>query len=219
MANRVPESCPLCSGGMIEFEFHQILHHRDFYLCKSCDLSFVDRKQLLSEDDEKSRYDFHQNDIRTVGYEKFLRRLINPIKEKFAFDAKGLDFGSGPYPMLIEIMNEEGFDNIISYDAIYDPNISVFDNTYDFITACEVLEHVYKLEFELKRIIKSLNIGADLVVSTGVKQPGADITKWHYIHDDTHINLFSLKTFEFMAQKYQLKISKLEKALVIFSKR
>jgi hypothetical protein len=43
--------------------------------------------------------------------------------------------------------------------------------------------------------------------------------KWHYINDDTHINLFSMKTFEWIGSEYRLELESSEKNLVIFSKK
>ncbi len=211
-------NCPLCKSPEIHFQFHQKLHSRDFYLCETCDLSFVDRDKLLDRDEEKSRYDLHQNDIRSTGYEKFLRRVINPVISSFSSSAKGLDFGSGPYPMLIEIFNEEGFQHIEGYDPLYRPDSTVFEKKYAFITMCEVIEHIYDLNFEVSRIAELLDPESWLVISTGIKQASAELEKWHYIHDDTHINLFSTKTFEWMERSLGLKIEKLEQSLVIFSK-
>ncbi len=215
----MPSSCPLCSSDSVNFQFHQPLHKRDFYLCENCDLSFVDRAQLLDLKTEKSRYDLHQNDIRSAGYEKFLRRLVNPIIGQFSLDAQGLDYGQGPYPMLLEIMREEGFKNLVGHDPIYHPDQAVFKASYDFITMCEVIEHIYDLKTDLDALVALLRPSAWWVVSTGIKIPGADISKWHYILDDTHINLFSELTFSWMEKEYSLTRVKLDKSLVIFSKK
>lgn len=194
------------------------MHKRDFFLCESCELSFVDRNQLISLKVEKSRYDCHENSVRTPGYEAFLRRIIDPLLKVLSPTSHGLDYGCGPYPMLIEILEEEGFLNILGYDPIYCPKTIPENEKYDFITLCEVIEHMNDPFLEINRISTMLKQGSYLFVSTGLKYEGLNIENWHYIKDDTHVNLFSLKTFEWVEEKWGLRLLSKQKDLVIFSK-
>jgi hypothetical protein len=215
----MPFKCPLCHSQLTNHVFHQEQHERDFYNCEGCFICFVNREQLLTVEIEKERYDLHQNDIRSKGYEKFLRRLINPIVQKLPNDSSGLDFGCGPYPMLIEIFNEDGFKNIKGWDPIYHKDESVFDEKYDFITMCEVFEHIYDLKFEMDRVVTLLKTDGLLVVSTGIKISDSALETWHYLQDDTHINLVTDETIQWIANKYDLEIVDKAKDLIIFSKR
>lgn len=210
--------CPLCSSKDANHHFYQKLHNRDFYQCQICDLVFVDRLQLLDVKTEKSRYDLHQNDIRSEGYESFLRRVINPITNSLVTTAKGLDYGCGPYPMLINIFSEDGFKQVSGYDPIYQNDESVLNVEYDFVTLCEVIEHMNDPSLELKRISKMLKSSALFIISTGIRTEEKVLKTWHYIHDDTHINLFSLKTFKWMEKQFSLKLERTDKDLAIFSK-
>ncbi|MFT6630948.1 MAG: hypothetical protein ACJAS4_000892 [Bacteriovoracaceae bacterium] len=214
----MPFKCPLCKSQLTNHVFYQEQYKRDFYNCESCFLCFVNRNQLLTIETEKERYDLHQNDIRSAGYEKFLRRLINPILDKISNDSNGLDFGCGPYPMLIEIFKEEGFKNIKGWDPIYHNDESVFSDKYDFITMCEVFEHVYDVKFEMDRIVGLLRSGGLLVISTGIKISDNALKTWHYLQDDTHINLVTDQTINWIALNYNLEIVDKAKDLIIFSK-
>jgi len=92
--------CPLClSSNTSEFHYHH-KHSRMFYICDQCDLKFIARDSLISRESEKGRYELHQNNKRTKGYDQFLYRLIDPVKKRVSIASKGLDFGEGPYPML-----------------------------------------------------------------------------------------------------------------------
>lgn len=215
----MPSKCPLCNSKQFSHVYFQKQHSRDFYNCEICSLCFVDRRQLLTREVEKERYDLHQNDIRTPGYEKFLRRLIDPVTQKFKSDSKGLDFGQGPYPMLIEIFKEDGFENIDGWDPIYHDDESVFENKYDFITMCEVFEHVYDLKLEMDRLYEIGKSGSWLVISTGIKSSDEALKTWHYLQDDTHINLVTKETINWISRKYNYDLIKVERDLIIFSKK
>ena len=213
------EPCPLCKSVDTEEFFYQSKLNRLFLTCSSCDLKFVPRAQLLTVVEERKRYELHDNSIRTKGYEAFLLRLVNPILERYPDDAKGLDFGEGPYPMLREILSEKGYKNILGYDPIFNMQKSVFDFEFDFITCCEVLEHVSNPFDILFQLIKLLKKESSLIVSTGVINSEIDFPSWHYITDVTHINIFSENTLRWISNRYNLEIEFPDKDLVIFWKK
>ena len=212
------ESCPVCHCLELKKIFHQNHHNRDFYQCLVCDLRFVPREQILKKEVEKSRYENHKNTERSIGYEKFLRRLINPIKANFTYDDLGLDFGSGPYPMLQLLMKEDGFKNIDIYDPFFAPDDNVFNKKYDFITLCEVFEHMEDPISDLSKILDLLSSNSLLIISTGIFEKNLIFDSWYYIKDETHINFFSNECLHWIALKLNLEIEILEKDLVIIRK-
>lgn len=215
----MPYSCPLCESENLTHFHYQEIFQQDYYHCACCDLKFVNRDQLLTIDEEAKRYDSHQNDIRSPGYEKFLRRLIDPVGADFPKDAKGLDYGCGPYPMLVEIIKEDGFHNVDCFDPIYKPDKSYLSQNYDFITICEVIEHIYNLKEDITHLIERLNPGGKIYISTTLATDETDFTTWHYIKDETHINIFSVKTWSWIEKHYGIVLEKVEKDLSIFCKR
>ena len=210
-------ACPLCETDSKE-AFSRI--DQRYLICPKCDLTFVNRNDVLVPAQEQLRYELHDNSIRSKGYLNFLYRLINPINNFVKDKTKnGLDFGSGPYPMLIELLNEEGFKNIKGFDPFFQNNLAVWNENYDFITCCEVLEHVNELKKTFENLLGHLNSGGFLIVSSGIApEKSKDRENWHYILDPTHISLFSEITIGWMAKKYDLTFEFLEKDLFIFWK-
>jgi len=211
--------CPLCESLDHSHFAFQKAYERDFYECHDCGMIFVARYQLLSEKEEKSRYDLHENHIRSKGYEKFLRRLINPIKELCSPDSSGLDFGEGPYPMLREIFAEDGYNKVKGYDPYYNRNEDVLSTHYDFITCSEVIEHAKSPLFLLQTLKNSLKHGGYLVISTGIYSKDHDFLAWQYTHDDTHVNFFTDKTILWISKSFSFEIKQRAKDLVIFLKK
>lgn len=98
-------------------------------------------------------------------YQDYLKQIMNPVLDRISEGACGLDFGSGPGPTLSKMFESRGFQTDI-YDAFYAPNEDVFDKTYDFITACEVVEHLHKPQMELDRLFGLLNPNGILAIKT-----------------------------------------------------
>jgi SAM-dependent methyltransferase len=157
----------------------------------------------LSAAAEKAEYDKHQNSPHDTGYRRFLGRLFTPLLAKLAPNARGLDFGSGPGPTLSVMFAEHGFQMAI-YDLYYAPDTAVLTQTFDFITATEVVEHLSQPGKVLEQLAGQLAPGGYLGLMTKrVSTPDA-FARWHYISDPTHISFFSEKTFRWWAQKNSL---------------
>ena len=215
----MPSNCPLCSHSKVEFLFRQKQFERHFYHCKNCDLRYVQRDETLSLDSQKSRYEKHDNSVRTTGYEKFLRRLVDPLVEYVDKCSHGLDFGSGPYPMLVEILKEDGYSNVESYDPIFANNKNVIlDKKYQFVTCCEVIEHMRSLQDDLDSLFSCVDEGGVLIISTAIVTEAVDFQNWYYILDETHVNFFSLKSFEYICAKAKLALVSVENDLLVLKK-
>ncbi len=146
--------CPLCLSDKVGM-FHssnQKKLQRIYLQCNICNLIFVPKKFHLSLQLETERYLTHNNNRNNQGYVDFLSRLWIELKPQLNVGAYGLDFGSGPGPVLAEIMMEEGF-NIETYDPIFKPDKKSLETHYDFITCTETIEH-FK---EPKKSISLLN--------------------------------------------------------------
>ena len=212
-------NCILCQSNKVKFLF-KYHDEREFYHCEECDLKFVDRKSVLSLKDQKEVYDLHQNNIRSSGYEKFLMRVVDPIRKLLPDSSRGLDFGCGPYPMLIEIFNDYGYENIYGYDPIYKNQVSLLENRYDFITCCEVIEHFINLKSDLDQLLECIVDSGILVLSTGLHHEAKrEFKEWHYIQDITHINFFSKSTCEYIAKTFDLSILDLGNDIITLQKR
>ncbi len=209
------QSCPLCSSNA-QKDFEN--HGREFYTCATCDLTFVNRDQILERDEEQVRYELHDNSIRSEGYLNFLYRLINIVKREIQnTNENGLDFGSGPYPMMLELLVEEGFKNSVGYDPFFNKNEKVWDQKFKFITVCEVIEHVVSLHPTIEKLLSVLEDDGVMIFSTGIKP--SDVKSWHYIVDPTHISLFGEKTFDWMSENFGLNYKIEGKDLITFWKK
>ena len=197
------EPCPLCHS-----ESTSLLHkgdkgsgYRDFLHCDLCDLVFVPRSQILSANAQKERYLQHNNDPDDEDYRDFLGKLYYQLKPHLKPKARGLDYGAGPGPALAAMMKDDGFDVYI-YDIFFHPDESVLAQTYDFITCTETAEHFSEPAREFDRLDTMLRKPGWLGIMTGMLNDRADFPSWYYHRDPTHVNFYSRKTMQWIAEKY-----------------
>lgn len=179
-----------------------------FHFCPNCAFIQKDASHYLSEKEEFTQYEFHENSIDdpqyVVFFENFLKAAVFPYAPK---GKQALDFGSGPSPVLSQLMERDyGYDFTI-YDKFYAPNKRYTSKTYDLITSTEVIEHIkdpLPVFREWERLLKE---DAILSVMTLLHpQNEEDFWNWFYIKDRTHISFFSAKTLEVVAERVSLDI-------------
>ncbi len=191
--------CPLCMG--IETSLYCADARRSYLQCETCKLVFVPPGWHLDERAEKAQYDLHQNDPYDAGYRLFLSRLMHPLANKLAPGARGLDFGCGPGPALARMLEEVGFE-IAVYDRFYVPDESVFCDSYDFVTATEVVEHLRQPRRELDRLWALLSSRGWLGLMTKLVEGPDVFASWHYKNDPTHICFYSADTWGWWANQH-----------------
>ncbi len=217
-ANRIfsQPSCPLCLSEQVFLFFQDPI--REYFHCSTCSLTFVSPNYFLSAKEEKSRYDTHENSPDDPGYRKFLSRLFGPLHPLLAQGSCGLDFGSGPGPTL-SLMFEEHGHAMSLYDVFYAQHHEALHQTYDFITATEVLEHLHCPGQDLNRLWDCLNPGGYLGIMTKLAPTKEQFANWYYKKDPTHVSFFSRSTFEWLAVRWQATITIIGDDVVIFRKR
>jgi hypothetical protein len=186
--------------------------------CRTCRLIFIPAEQHISADEEKSRYDQHNNNPDDPDYRTFLSRMFLPMQHRLNARSCGLDFGSGPGPTL-SLMFEEGGHRMAIYDHFYAPTHATLSQTYDFITATEVVEHLHRPGFELERLWSLLNSGGLLGVMTQLVPESTPFADWYYIKDPTHVCFFSLPTCEWLAEHWQAELTVPGHNVMLFQKR
>lgn len=189
-------NCPLCNSEENQKYYTDV--NRDYLKCNNCNLVFVPFSFYLSESDEKKRYNLHINTVDNLGYVSFLNKLIIPILKKLKAKDCGLDFGSGPNPVLSLLLKNKGY-LMDTYDIFFNKDNSVFLKKYDFITATEVIEHLYNPLFEIERLWKLLNVNNYLALMTTLLFDNQDFSKWYYKNDLSHVCFYSLDTFYWIA--------------------
>lgn len=197
------ETCPLCKFTHTKSFYRD--KKRSYLRCQHCKLIFVSRKDLLPEEEERARYDLHQNNPENEGYRQFLNQFAQPLLERIDPPPQhGLDFGSGPGPVLATILEKQGY-KMSLYDPYYAPDPAVLQDTYDFVTCTETIEHFNNPDKEWQLLLSLLKPGAWLGIMTQLVED-QDFPTMHYITDMTHVSFFSRETFLFLAQKEKLHI-------------
>jgi SAM-dependent methyltransferase len=209
-------------------------HPRTYFRCGTCDLIFTSVSQLLSPQDEKAEYDRHQNNPDDWGYRHFLGRLCDPLQNRIEDHSRGLDFGSGPGPTL-SVMLEEAGHSVALYDPFYAPDTAVLKQTYDFVTATEVVEHLHHPRRDLEQIWRCLKPGGWLGIMTKLAHSGDEhgdetsapkisdphrdaFATWHYKDDLTHVCFFSRKTFLWLGQLWRCQLTFIGSDVILLQK-
>ena len=196
--------CPLCRCGASALFFSD--RRRQYRRCDRCALVFVPPQYFLDAAAEKAEYDLHRNAVDDPGYRTFLGRLAAPLLQRMQAPAKGLDFGCGPGPALASMLREAGLD-VQVYDCFYAPDTSVLDQSYDFICATEVVEHLHAPGFELERLWAMLNPGGWLGVMTKLVRDREAFASWHYKNDPTHVCFFSRASWDWWADQHGVMVT------------
>ena len=208
-------TCSLCQSDKTS-HFHKE-ESRQFLICLNCAYVFVPKIYQLSEDEEKLRYDTHNNDPKDIRYRQFLSQLSEPLLKKISDNSIGLDFGSGPGPTLSLMLEDYGH-QVALFDKFYAKDTSVFNRKYDFITATEVIEHLSNPLTEISRLIKCLNDGGYLAVMSQILTSKINFSNWYYKNDPSHIGFFSKKTLSYLASNFDLEVEFISERVIFFRK-
>ncbi|EGQ9280721.1 class I SAM-dependent methyltransferase [Vibrio vulnificus] len=208
-------TCPLC-------QHDQILHYftdkrREYLQCARCELVFVHPEQRLDAKTEKSHYDLHENNPLDLGYRRFLSRITDPLLERIAPQSNGLDFGCGPGPTLSLMLEEHG--HVMSlYDLYYHPDRSVLGREYDFMTATEVIEHLYEPNVVWQQWLNLVKPRGWIGLMTKMVIDREAFANWHYKNDPTHVIFFSQVTFQYLAERDKLELEFIGKDVILLRK-
>lgn len=178
---------------------------------------FVPANFFLTSSVEKKKYDSHQNEPEDLVYQQYLKQIMNPVLDRISDGANGLDFGCGPGPALSQMFEKDGYQTDI-YDAYFAPNEEVFGRSYDFITACEVVEHLYKPQMELDRLFSMLKSGGFLAIKTQLSPVDGTFSNWFYKRDMTHVCFFSVKGLKYLAERWGAEFEMIQKDVFVFKK-
>ncbi|QJQ96140.1 MULTISPECIES: class I SAM-dependent methyltransferase [Halomonadaceae] len=198
------QCCPLCTSCTTAL-YHRDAR-RDYHRCGRCELVFVPAAYRIGPEQERAVYDQHQNSPDDPGYRRFLSRLFDPLLERLAPGAEGLDFGAGPGPTL-SVMFEEAGHSMAIYDPFFAPDGSVLERRYDFVTATEVVEHMFEPGREFARLAALLRPGGWLGIMTKRAGTPEAFAHWHYILDPTHVSFFSEASFAWLAEHLDMRVT------------
>src|SRR5262249_10930011 len=151
--------------------------------------------------EEKERYDLHRNCPDDKDYLAYLDPLFSALKKYVLPPCEGLDFGSGPTPVLAGMFTSAGY-KMNLYDPFYSPNPLPLDKQFKFIASSEVVEHFYTPQDEFMRLWHMLQPGGWLGIMTQMVSDGLDFANWHYRREPTHVVFYSKKTFFWIAKHF-----------------
>lgn len=163
---------------------------RSYFECLSCQLVFVPRSELISYEQEKARYDHHQNLENDSHYISYLEKIAKGILPHLQAKSIGLDFGCGRTKLLEKILNENNLD-VASYDLYYFPESSLLKQKYDFVILSEVIEHLREPRFVLNELSMMLKPGGKMFIKTKFLPTREQFDRWFYKRDITHIQFFN----------------------------
>lgn len=215
------DPCPLCGSHqqtLFHVQQHGAQQGRQFWQCECCWLVFVPRAFHLSEKAEAEFYQTHENDPEDPGYRKFLSRAVNPLLACLNPSAHGLDFGCGPVPTLSKLLAEQGY-ACADYDYYFARHPQLLEQTYEFITCTEVIEHLSQPARILDQLYRCLKPNGLLVVMTQLWISQARFSQWNYRNDPTHIGFYHPQTWAWIADHWQLDIRYQQGDVVIFQRK
>lgn len=216
MSNDGAGLCPLCHATALD-----CLHRdqrRSYYRCTTCHLIHVPRQYHLPPDEERRRYDTHQNSPDDSAYRDFLGRLLTPLLPQLRSGEQGLDYGCGPGPTLSLMLEEHGHPMAV-YDPFYANDPAVFERRYDFITCTEAIEHFARPDEEWRRLLSLLKAAGQLAIMTALHDEDSDFAGWYYKNDPTHVAFYSVATFAWLARRDGLRAEFYGDSVVIFRRR
>lgn len=191
--DRTTHGCPLC-GILASLGCQDAATDKKYLRCPQCDLYFLRPTDRLSAEKEKAHYDHHNNDVADPRYQSFVLPLHQHIRRLFAPGTLGLDFGAGPGPVLAEMLRRDGY-RVDVYDPLYWPDQAPLHRRYDFVIACEVVEHFYNPAREFELLFSLVKPGGVLALMTLMRDEETQFSDWHYRIDPTHVVFYSPKTF------------------------
>lgn len=195
---------------------------KSYFHCAFCDLIFMNPSDRLSAEQEKARYDFHQNED-MKGYRAFLEPLVKDVEQytknarRDPFDTSVLDFGCGPTAFLGNWLTERNF-RVTNYDLFYHPDQDALRKSYNVVTSTEVWEHLHEPRIEIVKMLKMLKPGGIMAVMTSSHKGEAAFHDWYYRRDLTHVTFFSEKTMKWIADHFNLQLIKARSPYWIFQK-
>ncbi len=194
-----------------------------FLHCRDCDLVFAPRSRHLPVDQQKARYLRHQNTIDQPGYVEMLNRSITLLQQYAGDVRRVLDYGCGPAPVLVELLERAGYD-AIGYDPLFFPGTisgaiaagrtagapaqghPTPPQTFDAVVSVETFEHFADPRRELQRIVSLLRPDGYLLIMTRFHSgPDSIIDSW-YARDPTHVAFYSARTLKWISTRFPLAV-------------
>jgi prepilin-type processing-associated H-X9-DG protein len=203
--------CPLCET---ELKNKKNIAFFDCHVC----FALVKNSSLhLSEEEERARYETHNNDVYDIRYQNFTSPITQYVLTHFKPHHMGLDFGSGTGPVISKVLQDNKY-TIAQYDPFFAPHVELLSGTYDYIVSCEVIEHFYNPLKEFTLLYNMLRRGGALLLMTDIYTDVRDFNTWGYLNDPTHVFIYRPETLAYIARKFNLNIEQMTHRFICFRK-
>jgi len=193
-------NCHICNRPTESFtdEKTDITYHH----CKPCEYIFKSSECYRSIEEQKERYDLHENDEADAGYRAYFQRFLDFILPLVGRPGNALDFGCGRSRLLAKMLTEFGV-ACDAYDPLYHPDILSDSKKYELIVTTEVFEHLHQPREVFETLLERLEEGGYLAIQTQFHPDDVEaFKKWYYHQDPTHIVFFRPQTFRILCEKY-----------------
>lgn len=194
--------CPLCESSSVTLWSEDEL--RSYFKCRECSLIFVPSEFLLSAEEEKKRYDTHENNQEDLRYREYLSKIALGAYPYLTAGMRGLDFGCGASTLLAQLFDENAFPTD-SYDIFYHPNEEIWQKKYDFIVLSEVIEHLSSPLQTMMKLAERLTPQGQFFIKTKFSPEFQSMfSSWYYKKDPTHICFFNDQSMRKLANVLQM---------------
>lgn len=199
-------NCKICQGNTIKLIDKQL--RITYSVCQECGFIHKDEEYHVDKKEELNQYSLHNNSFESVGYVNIFVNLIKDYILPLKIKGKALEYGSGPGPVLKELLQREGY-AVYDYDPFFNNNKEYLNYKYELITSTEVVEHFFNPLVEFARLSSLLKHAGYLVITTKLRTMEIDsFLDWWYRRDTTHVSFYTMKSLSIIAKLYNLKIVK-----------
>lgn len=198
-------TCRIC--GAITRELLDVKFNNTYDVCERCEFIGIRLSDTISFDDERIEYDRHENTIENEGYVAMFKRFLEASVIPFKKNGTGFDFGSGPEPVLTQVIARDYEFDMDHYDLHYQPIKVHSGKVYDVIVSTEVAEHLQQPMAVFRELVEHMKLGSIVAIMT-LFHEGDDgkFLDWWYRRDVTHIAFYTPKTFAYIAKELGLKV-------------
>ncbi|MFP4332295.1 MAG: class I SAM-dependent methyltransferase [Campylobacterales bacterium] len=186
-------------------------------MCHNCGGVFRPSEFHLDSEQEKSRYEKHNNLIEDIGYQRFVSSITKKVLKDFDTSSIGLDFGAGTGPVISKMLEDRGYE-IFQYDPYFHNYPELLDMSYDYIVACEVIEHFYDPKKEFELLHSTLKPNGKLYCKTHIYSLDVDFDSWYYKDDITHVFIYQKQTLEYIQREFGFQSVEIDGRVAVFKK-
>jgi SAM-dependent methyltransferase len=194
--------CPLCSDHNAQ-EYSRD-KSRSYLICQQCQLIFVPRDQMIQPEQEKQRYDSHQNEESDPHYQNYLQQIVKQVLPSLKNGQCGLDFGCGRTDLMAQLFKTHNY-SVDSFDLYFLPDEKIWNRKYNFIILSEVIEHLREPLREMQKLRQLLLPDGTIYIKTKLHPGQKDsFDNWFYKRDNTHVQFFDLVSLGELGKKIKM---------------